>query len=224
MSETNQEDQDRWRELHELLGLSDQPANTAKQAAPPPPPWTPPPAPAVQEPAFATDEVDSRPPAPGRAEDDLSPLPPDDDVMPTPIGSPAADRPARLEEDEDGRQRGRRRGRRGRRSRGGPRDEARPGEPLNDDDTEVEPTGVEDAGYGRPAAARPDEREPRRQPRDRGRPQRDEDEFVEPAHEVKPRPAAAAVDDDDDEPIETFADWNVPSWPEIVASLYRPER
>lgn len=36
--------------------------------------------------------------------------------------------------------------------------------------------------------------------------------------------SSPADDEDDDEPIETFADWNVPSWQEIVASLYRPDR
>jgi hypothetical protein len=39
--------------------------------------------------------------------------------------------------------------------------------------------------------------------------------------------AAASEDDDSEEgevDMEPFADWNVPSWQELIASLYRPER
>jgi hypothetical protein len=35
------------------------------------------------------------------------------------------------------------------------------------------------------------------------------------------RPAPAA---EDDEPEEDFSDWNVPSWNDLIASLYRPDR
>jgi ribonuclease E len=32
------------------------------------------------------------------------------------------------------------------------------------------------------------------------------------------------MDADDDEPEEDFSDWNVPSWNDLIASLYRPDR
>jgi hypothetical protein len=36
-------------------------------------------------------------------------------------------------------------------------------------------------------------------------------------------PPAADTDDDSDE-VDNLSDWNVPSWQELIASLYRPER
>ena len=78
------------------------------------------------------------------------------------------------------------------------------------DETEVEP----ELGHADPST---------------GAPQLDDSSVAEPVfgedaslEEVAPVDNAAT--DDDDEPIETFADWNVPSWQEIVGSLYRPER
>jgi hypothetical protein len=32
------------------------------------------------------------------------------------------------------------------------------------------------------------------------------------------------VEEDEEEPAVSFADWTVPSWQELIASLYRPER
>jgi hypothetical protein len=40
---------------------------------------------------------------------------------------------------------------------------------------------------------------------------------------TEPEAAAPEPEDDDDEP-DTLSDWNVPSWNELIASLYRPER
>jgi hypothetical protein len=47
----------------------------------------------------------------------------------------------------------------------------------------------------------------------------DEEMAGEEAEYVRP---AAAVEDD--EPEEDFSDWNVPSWNDLIASLYRPDR
>ena len=38
-----------------------------------------------------------------------------------------------------------------------------------------------------------------------------------------PEPSAAVEEDDEEETI-SFANWSVPSWQELIASLYRPER
>ncbi len=43
---------------------------------------------------------------------------------------------------------------------------------------------------------------------------------TEPAEEV---PEAVEEEEDDDEKL-SFANWNVPSWQELIASLYRPDR
>jgi hypothetical protein len=52
-------------------------------------------------------------------------------------------------------------------------------------------------------------------------PARDDDETdledVEPEETTGPQ-------EEDDEPVEPITDWNVPSWNELIASLYRPER
>jgi hypothetical protein len=37
-------------------------------------------------------------------------------------------------------------------------------------------------------------------------------------------PAAPRSDDGDDEPEEDFSDWTVPSWNDLIAGLYRPDR
>ncbi len=36
--------------------------------------------------------------------------------------------------------------------------------------------------------------------------------------------AAAEEEEDAEEEVEDFSTWNVPSWAEIIAGLYRPER
>jgi ribonuclease E len=202
MTDSRKDDQDRWRELHELLGL---PPDEAPAAPPPPPP-----APKHIEPAPLTsaepEELASLPKAPrvfdeprtdaSVVQEEASVPPLEEEEIPPPLSDDeTAPTEARMtEEDEDRPRRGRRRGRRGRRSRS--RREEAPADvaSLDNDDTDVEPTENELA----PAPAAVDD---------------DEEEMP-----------AARLDDEDDEPLETFADWNVPSWQEIVASLYRPER
>jgi hypothetical protein len=75
-----------------------------------------------------------------------------------------------------------------------------------------------------------DEKRERGRRRGRGRPRREEiaerpaevDEEAaseEPVEEPKDK-----EDDAPDDDIDTLSDWNVPSWQELIASLYRPER
>jgi hypothetical protein len=49
----------------------------------------------------------------------------------------------------------------------------------------------------------------------------DEPEDDEGDQDDQPRGGSAA---EDDEPEEDFSDWNVPSWNELIAALYRPDR
>jgi hypothetical protein len=49
-----------------------------------------------------------------------------------------------------------------------------------------------------------------------------EAESAEEPEEV-PEAVAAEEEEDDDEKL-SFANWNVPSWQELIASLYRPDR
>jgi hypothetical protein len=49
----------------------------------------------------------------------------------------------------------------------------------------------------------------------------DENEMEDVVENGKPQ---GGMDADDDEPEEDFSDWNVPSWNDLIASLYRPDR
>jgi hypothetical protein len=69
----------------------------------------------------------------------------------------------------------------------------------------------------------------RRRGRGRGRPRKDraEKETAEVQTEGKSEelPDQAPPEDDlNQEEMDTLSDWNVPSWAELIASLYRPER
>ncbi len=49
----------------------------------------------------------------------------------------------------------------------------------------------------------------------------DEDDVEDTGENGK---AQSGNDADDDEPEEDFSDWNVPSWNDLIAALYRPDR
>jgi ribonuclease E len=51
-----------------------------------------------------------------------------------------------------------------------------------------------------------------------------EADAVAPAEGAPTESATEPDDDDIDEPAELAANWNVPSWDELIGSLYRPER
>jgi len=57
--------------------------------------------------------------------------------------------------------------------------------------------------------------------RESAAPEAETDEFPEDEDHA---PAHAPAIDNDDEPEEDFSDWNVPSWNDLIASLYRPDR
>jgi hypothetical protein len=63
--------------------------------------------------------------------------------------------------------------------------------------------------------------------RGRGRARRKRDEEVEQDEdqEVAQEPRSPATEEDDeDAELEEISTWNLPSWQELIASLYRPER
>lgn len=150
--------------------------------------------------------------------------------------------PATSEEDRPRRKRRRRRGRKGR----GPREGQEAGESTasavegSSDAEESEEEG-DPLALDRPVKEKRTEEEPRRgrKRRGRGRKPDDRDERVEAvrdeeaeyddelASQEEPEEEevrAQEADDDDDNEPDPFKDWNVPSWQELISSLYRPER
>jgi hypothetical protein len=144
---------------------------------------------------------------------------------PEPSAAHEAEAPAA--EDEPRRKR-RRRGRRGR--RGGPENgEDMPlAAPEETAEADIEEPALPDA------LARPNEEEDknarpgrrRRGRKEEVRSHRDEEpereELDDSAEEERDAEREAADDDDDSDT--DFSDWNVPSWQELIGSLYRPDR
>ncbi len=251
MAEQESGTRDHWHELAEMLGL---PPETEQPAAPRPAKPAGEPAPAVSPARSEAHRVTLPPPQEvGPIDEDLTfpkgpptrvetaeavraaprePEPafrPGRDVHPEPeepAAEPFAPQPARAfgEIAEEGTSPPRRRGRRGAR----PREDARPGfdrVPESDRrDEEAGPNESEAAGEG-PEAERGGQAGRRRR-RGRGRGRRlDVPETVpadlpeEPAEEPARQPEA-----EEPEPVDTLSDWDVPSWNELIASLYRPDR
>jgi hypothetical protein len=229
MSEEHErKDQDRWRELADLLGLppesQQRPVSEKREPAPP-----------AHVPAHVKVETESRGMSLARLEAHEEPAMPEPiDESPAPTGAAESasswepGEPAALTdesvppetpgEEPDDRSRRRRRGRRGR--RGGRRDREAPertGAPT-------EPGAERGAGERESTEPRPerptrdDDRRVRREPPD------DEDLPEEPEAELPSEEPAVSPDDSADEPEESFAEWNVPSWTELIDSLYRPGR
>jgi hypothetical protein len=274
MDDQKQQD-DRWRETMELLGLTDDAPAPAKKEAPPAPVVPPPEAPAIK----AYEEPRSIPEHTGRIEEETPRLPihhehdaptipmtrdepPTDwegefdeededtplDEVQEPLGEgpqevveegSAENRPPVAGEEEKPR-RGRRRRRRGRR-RGGDNEQG-----------EGQPNRAPAPAASGPPAREPVEPRPARpvrdaepDPRDRRGPRRgnrrDEQEprrpVPAPARQERREPEPMEVDDfQDEQPAiagrgnalsasdTDFSDWNVPSWQDLISSLYRPDR
>jgi hypothetical protein len=130
--------------------------------------------------------------------------------------------------------RGRRRGRRGQRqdgTAGDRRQTARRGRQQDSADLAQDRPGERPDESGEPAPTR-DAQDEEDRFADRGsRPgsarsaRRDyEDEEPLDAEETAPTDARADEEDQDDEEIDKLTDWNVPSWTELISSLYRPDR
>jgi hypothetical protein len=50
------------------------------------------------------------------------------------------------------------------------------------------------------------------------------EEAPEAEEPVEVEPAPGPMEEDEDIETERGTDWNVPSWQELIASLYRPDR
>ncbi|MBI2803392.1 MAG: hypothetical protein HYX68_00230 [Planctomycetes bacterium] len=228
--------EDRWRELAELLGVPDAGAPTAREPIPgalPPEPF-PPPTPYV--PHLAPVEEEELPPLPAEPlsapatpveaemgweeefDEDDTPL--DENEPIAAAGVSAVEEPGRaLAEGEEKPRRGRRRRRRGKRRGDADHPEVPGAQPAPADDAPRERPPVQQRddqqrGRGRGQRGRRDD-EPR-QRRDEP-PERESTRPKAPADEPPIKPGVLAEDTD-------FSDWTVPSWQDLIASLYRPER
>jgi hypothetical protein len=244
MEEKKQDD--RWRELAELLGL---PTNGAEPLAAKSAPVPPAPPVAAAPTAHAPEVVETRalptpppvPPSEASIEtivvDEYEEFVPEEDNGPedsqlimeeeTDVVAPEPGAP--VPEGDEKPRRGRRRRRRGRRRNGDAPDKAAPGEP---------------AGTTEPRPDRPPPREPQRDQRGPRGPRRDRDES---AHRAAPAPVPARADTSDhwereeppleevepiiaptahtdDDEVDNLTDWDVPYWQDLIASLYRPDR
>jgi len=208
---SDRSEKDRWNELADLLGLPpDQKTPGAAAPPPSPPPASPPPeAPKRRHveptPEFAAAEVPVR--------DVVEPPEP----MEAPPVSPASTErePVREEESAQEQRRGGRRRGRGQRNDGRDRDNR----DRDNRSRRESPAGLDngDAESANGEHARADSSD-REEPIGRG--DLDE-EILEPEEAEVVEPVA---EEDDDEEIDKLTDWNVPSWSELIGSLYRPER
>lgn len=269
MSEMKGQD-DRWRELAELLGLPPDklPPRRETPAAPPAPPVPPaPPAPPevrreelapTPEPSPRFDEQEVPPlrayveemPRMERLEEEIASdleaeFENEDDataveenitiaeeIVVDDEGGAEADLPGAGTPEEQPR-RGRRRRRRGRRrGREGAEGEARTTEPATGEPSRTEPVAP---AAGQPPRDRDGEGRDRRGRRGRGRGRRDEEESRRPAlareEDLETEEVSDVVDEQPGRPPVTvapedtdFSNWNVPSWQDLIASLYRPDR
>jgi hypothetical protein len=251
----------RWRELAELLGLSDDAPPAAKKE-PPAPPAPPPESPAIKayeeprsiaEHAAKIEEETPRPPIHDEQDAPTIPMLREEPVTDwesefedednTPLEEPEeagaeeteaaeeehAGEPAAAAEEEKPR-RGRRRRRRGRR-RGGadkPGGEGQPSRTAAEESTAPPSRPARDAEQesrdrrGRRGGKRRDDEEPRPP----SPPRHERQEPAEPVeaddfHDEKPSAAHGNEVHDADA---DFPDWNVPSWQDLISSLYRPDR
>jgi len=222
---------DRWRETLALLGLPPEPEPSA-ESSPPSAESARETAPAEPEPPRHFEREPEPPPVTEREPEiipfaapiyeELAPEAATLQEQPFPaeegLEEPAPDQPPSLEEED--RSRGRHRSRRGGRSRS----------PREADDTAgVTPEeGSAEIADRVEALSHPRDDRSRGRGRDQGRRREmpeSEPEIVEEDEdqEVEGSAEETAAHDRDDEP-DTLSDWNVPSWQELISSLYRPER
>jgi hypothetical protein len=221
------EQQDHWAALAEQLGLPPPPKPESKQA--PPPPAAAPPAERAETPAEPEPPAAQEPePEPfedrlfaGEAgfrhdrrrdfdsvEEHLGETAPAADLEEVP--EPAAP-PEPVAEEEKPAAPGQRRGRRSGRGRSAKGGRERGGEEAAGAEAEKPESG-------------------RRRGRGRGRTRGKQSKTQGPAGEKAGTEALAGQEapggqpDDKDDEMDNLSDWNVPSWTELIASLYRPER
>jgi len=217
-------EKDRWRELADLLGLppdSHEPA--PKQAPPPPAPPVPPGDSWKQEALAAPTDLPEAQPIEEESHEPavLEAVSMSESRHATQATAPAPERSA--EDEENSRERSRHGGRRGRRGSRRDRDDA---------DQRSQRERSDEGGSREVEQTAPQERAPRdadasfEDTMDDDLAERDEiASEPDDAFEPEEAPAArTAREEEDDEEIDKLTDWNVPSWTELIGSLYRPER
>jgi hypothetical protein len=247
---SNPHEKDHWRELADLLGLPPD-EHQAAPASPPPAPYHEP-EPKERKPELAATDWAVHEAGPVAA-DSLAPaayeevpvneehVPIDhpgesglSDSAPNEFGQPELTEPERGAHEEsphDRPRRGRRRGRRGQKDDDQERGNRTPHEAasrMEDGRLPAEEPLGEDAAQVEPSVARAEDRgarDHRRRPPEPRRRDVDEDDVLD-MDDVEPAELVEAVheEEDDDEEIDKLTDWNVPSWAELIGSLYRPER
>jgi hypothetical protein len=219
------EQQDRWRDLAAELGLPPEP-----EPAPLPAPVT------TSKPDFRPlpeeELLEPEEEGPTARTEHADELDLEEDMEPAGEMGAIQEIAPVAEEEEEQPSRHRRRSRRGMRRH----EEAHPANETSDlarEDEDVH-ASHQAADQDEPAdeTEEPEEKPQRRRRRSRQRsrpePQSEADDtFDEEDREEEAEPEAEEpaedVHEDDDEP-DNLADWNVPSWQELIASLYRPER
>lgn len=228
MSEQDNIEQ-RWRTIAEQLGLTCE--QEPPSSVPPPRPAPPPPPPVVRAPEPPPPPAPEPEPVPLVEEgqpiaEAAPPTVPEVEAVVSFSGVVVTAEPQEPISQEGEPVDDERRGRSGRRRRG--RRSGRNRERAN----EVAPSAAR-APEGEASRGAPEEeRRPTRRRRGRGRDEvREEVEELEPIaaedDEVvadEPPPVVEEDDDELDEELDTLSNWNVPSWQELIASLYRPER
>jgi hypothetical protein len=238
----DQHEKDHWRELAELLGLPPDKNQPDAAGSPPEVPpqererepshkaWSPPEAEPIAEaafePAYHEEDDAAKPPflepqegQPPEYEPSYSETTEAERAEPEMEPAPEA-----IEEDRP--RRGRRRGRRGQRGGSSGREHRTQPEPalrLEDTGDRLDPAGVDDRETTASDAPEQESAVRGRAPSTEPLPHTDTfEEVLETENEELSEPPRD--EDDDDEEIDKLTDWNVPSWTELIGSLYRPER
>lgn len=224
-------DAERWRELADMLGLpADEPAPRVTPRSPAPAAPTRP----IDEslagseelPREETLEAPTRQSEPHTEEPHAGPREwagMTDDVPEATVGEVE---PGASSEEDDRPRRGRKRGRRGRRGRDEDRDSPEQAREEGGRRRRAEPAAAEPAAAERDDVE-PDEIGPGDSPEELASDDADRDDNIdenEELVEVEDTSPAASEDEEDDTEIDRLKDWNVPSWNDLIASLYRPER
>ena len=217
------DDASHWRKLAEEFGLEPEPTAPSPKAVP---------ARSAEPEALAAAAERVAPPS---SVERLGPSAPhsrraiSEQAKAGPDPAPANPAPAEISvespvaEEEGAPARGRRRGRRG------PR---RAAEPESESVAETPESGepLESAAKEGAETSEEDKPKRRRRGRGRGRDRRGKEDEVEREETPEEEPVAEeeeepfAVEEEDDEDATDYSDWSVPSWQDLIASLYRPDR
>jgi hypothetical protein len=218
--EYRQEVERRWQESMALLGLASTPPPKKKAEPQPQPAPQSPPAEVVQE---FEDELDREAQdwtkaAAAQIAKDTEPAAEEVQSTAGETEETVAEKP--LEDEDEDPATGRRRGRRGRGSRG------KKPEPAADAAAVTSAEGAAEASK----AEKPEEERPGRRGRGRPRARTEKPARAAPGRQAETSAPAksdsqqAEVEGEADDDTSDLSEWDVPSWQDLIASLYRPDR